>query len=152
MYSPLTVDQARDARDTLAKRMYENLFSWLVHKMNIILAEKIPSDAADTDAASWTSVGVLDIFGFENFAHNSFEQLCINTANEQLHHYFNQHIFAWELDEYKKEGIQASDITFKDNNNQVCVALVCFSNARVCLLWYTIGVYSHITLQTLQIV
>lgn len=57
----------------------------------------------------------MDIFGFENFPRNSFEQLCINIANEQIQYYFNQHVFAWEMQEYMNEGIDGSEITFIDN-------------------------------------
>ena len=60
-------------------------------------------------------MGILDIFGFENFGHNSFEQLCINIANEQIQYYFNQHIFAWEQQEYVNEGVKADAVTFVDN-------------------------------------
>ncbi len=60
-------------------------------------------------------ISLLDIFGFENFSHNSFEQLCINIANEQIQYYFNQHVFAWEMQEYMNEGIDGSNIAFVDN-------------------------------------
>lgn len=53
-----------------------------------------PASPREEDKGS--NIGILDIFGFENFKRNSFEQLCINIANEQIQFYFNQHIFAWE--------------------------------------------------------
>ena len=62
-----------------------------------------------------TSIGILDIYGFENFRVNSFEQLCINVANEKLQFYFNQHVFKMELDEYSKEGIKAIGVHYTDN-------------------------------------
>ncbi|KAF7248379.1 Myosin-IIIb, partial [Varanus komodoensis] len=61
------------------------------------------------------NVGILDIFGFENFTRNSFEQLCINIANEQIQFYFNQHIFALEQMEYQNEGIDAPVVDYEDN-------------------------------------
>jgi len=61
------------------------------------------------------TIGILDIYGFENFANNSFEQLCINIANEHLQCFFNEHIFRCELEEYKREGVSGNDITYVDN-------------------------------------
>ncbi len=60
-------------------------------------------------------IGVLDIFGFENFQHNSFEQMCINVANEQLQHHFNEHIFRWEQEECCMEGIAMENISYSSN-------------------------------------
>lgn len=68
-------------------------------------------------------IGVLDIFGFENFKTNGFEQLCINAANEQLQHYFVQHIFKWEHDEYLKEGVVGSKGGYTDNSTVVNLML-----------------------------
>jgi len=61
------------------------------------------------------TIGILDIYGFENFELNSFEQLCINIANEQLQCFFNEHIFRWELEEYAREGVSGNDISYVDN-------------------------------------
>eukprot|EP00054_Salpingoeca_dolichothecata_P026515 m.189953 g.189953 ORF g.189953 m.189953 type:complete len:938 (-) comp25680_c0_seq1:211-3024(-) len=105
-----TVEQADDCRDAAAKALYGRAFSWIVEQCNKLLGPK-EAKPLRTDK----SVGILDIFGFEQFDHNSFEQLCINLANEQLQFFFNNHIFKMELDEYAKEGITGKNITYEDN-------------------------------------
>ncbi|XDA82156.1 hypothetical protein R6Z07F_012076 [Ovis aries] len=108
---PNTVEKATDVRDAMAKTLYGRLFSWIVNRINSLLKhEASPSGNGDE-----LSIGILDIFGFENFKKNSFEQLCINIANEQIQFYFNQHIFAWEQNEYLNEDIDARVIEYEDN-------------------------------------
>ncbi|KAM9486283.1 myosin-IIIb isoform 3-T3 [Clarias gariepinus] len=106
-----TVDKATDVRDAMSKALYGRLFSWIVNRINALLQPDIKSCTAE----SGMYVGILDIFGFENFKKNSFEQLCINIANEQIQFYFNQHIFALEQMEYQSEAIDASLVEYEDN-------------------------------------
>ncbi|KAK9968759.1 hypothetical protein ABG768_003067 [Culter alburnus] len=101
--------QAEDARDSIAKVAYGRVFGWIVSKVNELLAPKVDCDV------ELNEIGILDIFGFENFTVNRFEQLCINLANEQLQFFFNHHIFLMEQKEYKEEGITWETITYKDN-------------------------------------
>jgi hypothetical protein len=110
----LTPEQALSARDAVAKAIYKHLFTWLVQELNVKLrpTEEMP-------AAITSSVGILDIFGFDSFAVNSFEQLCINYANEALQQHFAQHMFKLELLEYKREGIPFEDIEFPDNQESL---------------------------------
>ena len=67
-------------------------------------------------SGSRSVISILDMAGFENFPTNSFEQLCINSANERLQHYFNEHIFSLELQEYHMEGIKQPKIKFTNND------------------------------------
>ncbi|XP_055360799.1 myosin-IIIb isoform X3 [Betta splendens] len=106
-----TVDKAADVRDAMSKALYGRLFSWIVNRINTLLQPDVNVCAAE----SGMNVGILDIFGFENFKKNSFEQLCINIANEQIQFYFNQHIFALEQMEYQSEGVDASLVEYEDN-------------------------------------
>ncbi|XP_065818524.1 myosin-IIIb isoform X4 [Labrus bergylta] len=106
-----TVDKATDVRDAMSKALYGRLFSWIVNRINSLLQPDMNICAAE----SGMNVGILDIFGFENFTKNSFEQLCINIANEQIQFYFNQHIFALEQMEYQSEGVDASLVEYEDN-------------------------------------
>ncbi|NXP45481.1 MYO3B protein, partial [Heliornis fulica] len=98
-----------DARDSIAKVAYSRVFGWIVCKINELLAEK-----EDTEV-ELREIGILDIFGFENFAVNRFEQLCINLANEQLQHFFNHYIFQLEQAAYKEEELPWETITFSNN-------------------------------------
>ena len=100
-------------RDALSKALYGKMFDWLVIRVNDTLNKPSPGQTSH--------IGVLDIFGFEVFKHNSFEQLCINYANEKLQFHFNDFIFNEELKMYKAEGVPYENITFKDNGE--CLAL-----------------------------
>lgn len=114
--SNLTAQQATVVRDSVAKYIYSSLFDWLVETMNGFLASE------ETLAEVKSFIGVLDIYGFEHFAKNSFEQFCINYANEKLQQEFNQHVFKLEQEEYMREEIQWEFIDFSDN--QPCIDLI----------------------------
>lgn len=110
--SRTSVDGAIDARNALCKHMYDGVFGWLVQKCN---------DTCDaTSTGNW--IGLLDIFGFEDFKFNSFEQLCINLTNETLQGHYNNFIFAKDMAECKAEGIDTADIVCPDNSK--CIQLL----------------------------
>lgn len=104
---PYTVAQATDARDAMVKRVYSGLFQHMVDCINSVLSA--------SGKTRHKFIGVLDIFGFESFEVNSFEQLCINYCNEKLQFHFNEHIFRLESALYKAEGITISSTSFADN-------------------------------------
>ncbi|XP_016151527.1 unconventional myosin-Vb-like [Sinocyclocheilus grahami] len=105
--------QAVNARDALAKHIYAHLFDWIVEHVN---------KALHTSTKQHSFIGVLDIYGFETFEINSFEQFCINYANEKLQQQFNSHVFKLEQEEYMKEQIPWTLIDFYDN--QPCIDLI----------------------------
>lgn len=109
----LSVAQAEENRDTVAKTLYSNMFDWTIVKVNSTL--KTATEAP-------YSIGILDIFGFEVFELNSFEQLCINYANEKLQYHFNEVIFNEETLMYKSEGVPTEEVVFEDNAD--CVKLI----------------------------
>ncbi|KAL6079519.1 hypothetical protein STEG23_038074 [Scotinomys teguina] len=111
--TPLSREQALDVRDAFVKGIYGRLFVWIVDKINAAIY-KPPSQEAKN---SRRSIGLLDIFGFENFAVNSFEQLCINFANEHLQQFFVRHVFKLEQEEYDLESIDWLHIEFTDNQD-----------------------------------
>ena len=101
------ISQAVDARDAMVKKVYTELFQYLVDKIN--------KELSSSGISRHKFIGVLDIFGFESFAVNSFEQLCINFCNEKLQFHFNEHIFRMEQSLYKEEGIIIPGTAFVDN-------------------------------------
>uniref|UniRef100_A0A9J8BGC1 Myosin IXAb n=1 Tax=Cyprinus carpio carpio TaxID=630221 RepID=A0A9J8BGC1_CYPCA len=115
---PYKLAEAGTVRDSMAKSLYGALFDWIVFRTNHALLYN--KDLEDSDKI--LSIGVLDIFGFEDYENNSFEQFCINFANETLQHYFNQHVFKLEQEEYRSEGISWHMIDYMDNT--ACINLI----------------------------
>uniref|UniRef100_A0A8C9YYT8 Myosin IXA n=1 Tax=Sander lucioperca TaxID=283035 RepID=A0A8C9YYT8_SANLU len=115
---PYKLSEAGTVRDSMAKSLYSALFDWIVFRINHALLNI--KDLEETTKI--LSIGVLDIFGFEDYENNSFEQFCINFANERLQHYFNQHIFKLEQEEYRAEGISWHNIDYIDNTG--CINLI----------------------------
>nr|XP_060617233.1 unconventional myosin-Vb isoform X2 [Anolis sagrei ordinatus] len=109
----MSVQQVVNARNALAKHIYAQLFNWIVQHIN---------KALYTTVKQHSFIGVLDIYGFETFEVNSFEQFCINYANEKLQQQFNSHVFKLEQEEYMKEQIPWTLIDFYDN--QPCIDLI----------------------------
>lgn len=108
---PQNVEQANAARDALAKSIYDRMFSWLVERVNISLQlYKAPFQNV---------IGILDIFGFEIFESNGFEQFCINFVNEKLQQFFIEKTLKEEQEEYVREGIKWEPIKYF-NNQIVC--------------------------------
>ncbi|KAE9027858.1 Unconventional myosin-Va [Phytophthora rubi] len=108
----LKKEKAEECRGALSKAIYSNVFDWLVETINTSL---------ENDKKMRHHVGILDIFGFEHFQHNSFEQFCINYANEKLQQKFTQDVFKTVQIEYEAEGIIWSHIDFADNQDVISV-------------------------------
>ncbi|XP_066555411.1 unconventional myosin-VIIa [Amia ocellicauda] len=111
--TPLSMEQALDVRDAFVKGIYGRLFVWIVEKINAAIYKPPSSEPKSVRR----SIGLLDIFGFENFTVNSFEQLCINFANENLQQFFVRHVFKLEQEEYNLENINWQHIEFTDNQD-----------------------------------
>jgi myosin heavy subunit len=121
---PQNVALAADKRDALAKMTYSSLFLWLVQRVNQTLSTdlliKTNAKLRHDDKAGF--IGVLDIYGFECFEVNGYEQLLINYCNEKLQRHFNRHLFEVEQDLYASEGVDWTYISF--NDNRPCLELI----------------------------
>ncbi|CAG2062895.1 unnamed protein product, partial [Timema podura] len=112
-----TVSEAEYGRDALAKAVYDRLFTWIVDKINQVLGLE-----SGKKTYMGTVIGVLDIYGFEIFDANSFEQFCINYCNEKLQQLFIELVLKQEQEEYQREGIEWRNIEYF--NNQIICDLV----------------------------
>jgi len=111
----LRPDQCKDTRDAISKALYSSLFDHIVERMNASLRE----GANKMEEGRY--IGLLDVFGFENFKMNSFEQLCINFTNERLQQLFMDCLIKREQAEYKREGIMVGHIVYPDNSAQIAL-------------------------------
>lgn len=113
----LSVREARQATDTFARHLYAHLFERVLACTN----QRLAGSSTNQEARSWrpalaSSISLLDIFGFEFFETNSFEQLCINYANEKLQDHFNESVFRLEQQLYKAEGLAWTPVHYPDNS------------------------------------
>ncbi|XP_030631998.1 myosin Ic, paralog b isoform X3 [Chanos chanos] len=115
LMSPLNQEQAASARDALSKAIYGRTFTWLVNKINASLEFKDSSFSSKNASV----IGLLDIYGFEVFQNNSFEQFCINYCNEKLQQLFIELTLKSEQDEYEAEGITWEPVQYF-NNKIIC--------------------------------
>uniref|UniRef100_A0A8C3G4A0 Myosin Ic, paralog b n=1 Tax=Cyclopterus lumpus TaxID=8103 RepID=A0A8C3G4A0_CYCLU len=113
LMSPLNLEQASSARDALSKAVYGRTFTWLVNKINTSLTY------TDDSSKHYSVIGLLDIYGFEVFQHNSFEQFCINYCNEKLQQLFIELTLKSEQEEYEAEGITWEPVQYF-NNKIIC--------------------------------
>ena len=114
----MSEEKAKDNCDAFAKEIYSRSFLWLVQQINIATSTKTngETDVLDENSRLGT-IGLLDIFGFETFESNGFEQLCINYANEMIQQKFTQDVFTSVMHEYEFEGIALKDIRYDDNTD-----------------------------------
>eukprot|EP00814_Leptocylindrus_danicus_P000315 CAMPEP_0116024712 /NCGR_PEP_ID=MMETSP0321-20121206/12508_1 /TAXON_ID=163516 /ORGANISM="Leptocylindrus danicus var. danicus, Strain B650" /LENGTH=1027 /DNA_ID=CAMNT_0003496551 /DNA_START=100 /DNA_END=3180 /DNA_ORIENTATION=+ len=105
----LSINSATKAKEALLTSTYSSLFQYIVQRVNHTIS--------NTEHPFVAVIGVLDIFGFESFLMNGFEQLCINYCNEKLQQQFNKFVFKLEQEEYEREGIEWSFIQFPDNQD-----------------------------------
>lgn len=124
----LSASKAADVRDAFARFVYSTVFQFLVRMVNATIDESRRSDDAEnvnmsngSRAGTQPSVfcGLLDIFGFEYFRLNTFEQLCINYANERLQHLFVECVLKAEQALYEQEGIAWNRFDFPDNSGVI---------------------------------
>nr|CCA15654.1 myosinlike protein putative [Albugo laibachii Nc14] len=131
----LNATEAAKSRNGLAKDVFSKLFDWLVLQINKStqnlasqtsafgnIQQRTDDHVPNCPSTTQKFIGILDIFGFEILQSNSFEQLCINYANEMLQQQFNQHVFVYEQQVYVDEGIDFSRLEFKDNTP--CLELI----------------------------
>ncbi|XP_016897954.1 unconventional myosin-IXb isoform X3 [Cynoglossus semilaevis] len=116
--SQYTLQKATKMRDSMAKSLYSALFDWIILHINHAMFNRRDME----DSVSCLSIGVLDMFGFENLQINSFEQLCINYANEKLQFYIKHHIFKKQQEDYVSEGIAWQTVDYNDNSD--CIQLI----------------------------
>ncbi|XJO77043.1 hypothetical protein BDV3_001684 [Batrachochytrium dendrobatidis] len=120
MYNvPLNVEQAQNTRDALSKALYSRVFDWVVQAVNRAMADLAKNMIRNNQILC---LGVLDIFGFEIFDKNGFEQFCINYVNERLQQIFIELTLKSEQEEYQREGIKWTPIDYF--NNKIVVELI----------------------------